>query len=50
MIYMSLQKQAAAMSNLDLHVVLDAGAVAMFFLSFLLKSNDPRHTEVPVGH
>jgi hypothetical protein len=31
-------------------VVLGAGAAAMFFLSFLLKSNDPRHTELQVGH
>jgi DHA2 family multidrug resistance protein len=50
MIYMSLQRQAAAMSYLDLYVILGAGAGAMFFLSFLLKSNDPRHTELQVGH
>jgi hypothetical protein len=50
LIYQSLMKQAAAMSYLDLYVVLGAGAAAMFFLSFLLKSNDPRHTEMQVGH
>jgi DHA2 family multidrug resistance protein len=50
MIYMSLQRQAAALSYVDLYVILGAGAVAMFFLSFLLKKNDPKHTELQVGH
>jgi DHA2 family multidrug resistance protein len=50
LIYQSLMRQAAALSYLDLYVVLGAGAAAMFFLSFLLKSNDPSHAEVQIGH
>jgi DHA2 family multidrug resistance protein len=50
LIYQSLMKQAAAMSYLDLYVVLGAGAAAMFFLSFLLKSNDPSSTAQQAIH
>jgi hypothetical protein len=35
-------RQAAALSYLDIYIVLGAGAAAMFFLSFLLKSRDPK--------
>jgi DHA2 family multidrug resistance protein len=50
MIYRSLMAQAAALSYLDAYMALAAGAAAMFLLSFLLKSNDPMHTEVAAGH
>ena len=50
LVYQGLMGQAAALSYLDCYVVLGAGAAAMFFLSFLLKHNDPKHTEVHTGH
>lgn len=50
LVYRSLLGQAASLSYLDTYIVLAVGAAAMFFLSFLLKSNDPRHTEVHAGH
>jgi DHA2 family multidrug resistance protein len=50
LVYQGLVGQAAALSYLDCYIVLGAGAAAMFFLSFLLKYNDPRHTEVHTGH
>ena len=50
LIYQNLMAQAAALSYLDAYVILSGGAAAMFLLSFLLKSNDPRHAEVHVGH
>ena len=50
LIYQSLMGQAAALSYLDTYIVLGVAAAAMFFLSFLLKHNDPRHTEVHTGH
>jgi hypothetical protein len=42
--------QAAAMSFIDAYVILGVGSAAMFFLSFLLKHNDPKHTEISAGH
>jgi DHA2 family multidrug resistance protein len=45
MIYQFLMGQAAALSYLDTYVVLGTGSAVMFFLSFLLKWNDPKHTE-----
>ncbi len=45
MIYQFLMGQAAALSYLDTYVVLGTGSTVMFFLSFLLKWNDPKHTE-----
>lgn len=50
MIYRSLMAQAAALSYLDAYITLGVAAATMFFLSFLLKSNDPKHTEVTTGH
>jgi DHA2 family multidrug resistance protein len=50
MIYRSLMAQAAALSYLDTYVALAAAAAAMFFLSFLLKSNDPKHAEIASSH
>ena len=48
-IYRSFMMQAAAMSFIDTYVILGVGSAAMFFLSFLLKSNDPKHTEAHSG-
>jgi len=40
-IYQSLQAQAASLAYIDTFKVLAVGAAIMFFLSFLLKKNDP---------
>lgn len=40
-IYQSLQAQAASLAYIDTFMVLSVGAGIMFFLSFLLKKNDP---------
>src|SRR6201981_737774 len=40
-IYQSLQGQAASLAYIDTFMVLCVGAAIMFFLSFLLKKNDP---------
>jgi hypothetical protein len=45
-----MMRQAAGLSYLDTYVVLATAAAAMFFLSFLLKSNDPKNTERHSGH
>jgi len=37
-----LQAQAAVLSYIDLYWILTVGTAMMFFLSFLLKKNDPR--------
>jgi len=50
LIYQALMAQAAALSYLDAYMALGAAAAAMFFLSFLLKSNNPRKTEQHSGH
>jgi len=49
-IYQSFMMQASALSFIDVYVILGIGSAAMFFFSFLLKSNDPRHTEPPAAH
>jgi hypothetical protein len=41
-IYASVQAQAAALAYIDTYWVLGIAAVIMFFLSFVLKKNDPR--------
>jgi hypothetical protein len=48
-IYRSFMMQAAALSFIDVYVVLGIGSAAMFLLSFLLKSNDPKTTEAHSG-
>ncbi len=48
-IYRAFMIQAAALSFLDAYVILGIGSSAMFFLSFLLKSNDPKSTEAHGG-
>jgi DHA2 family multidrug resistance protein len=50
LIYQELMGQAAALSYLDGYLIMGVAAAAMFFLSFLLQHNDPRHTEVHAGH
>jgi MFS transporter, DHA2 family, multidrug resistance protein len=40
-IYQSLQAQAGTLAYIDTFMVLSVGAAIMFFLSFLLKKNDP---------
>jgi DHA2 family multidrug resistance protein len=49
LIYQGMMGQAAALSYIDTYVVLATAAAAMFFLSFLLKSNDPKKTEQPTA-
>jgi DHA2 family multidrug resistance protein len=41
-IYASVRAQAAALAYIDTYWVLGIAAVVMFFLSFVLKKNDPR--------
>jgi MFS transporter, DHA2 family, multidrug resistance protein len=41
-IYASVQAQAAALAYIDTFWVLGIAAVVMFFLSFVLKKNNPR--------
>jgi MFS transporter, DHA2 family, multidrug resistance protein len=48
-IYQSLQAQAASLAYIDTFMVLSVGAAIMFFLSFLLKKNDPRGGGVRVA-
>ncbi|MDR3775806.1 MAG: DHA2 family efflux MFS transporter permease subunit [Terracidiphilus sp.] len=49
-IYRSFMMQASTLSFIDAYVILGIGSVAMFFISFLLKSNDPKATEQHSGH
>jgi DHA2 family multidrug resistance protein len=49
-IYQAFMMQAAALSFIDVYVILGIGSAVMFFLSFLLKSNDPKNTELHTGH
>ena len=41
-IYGALQAQAAALAYIDNYWILGVAALVMFFLSFVLKKNDPR--------
>jgi len=49
-IYRGFMMQASAMSFIDVYVVLGAGSAAMFFLSFFLKTNDPKNTDIQAMH
>ena len=40
-IYQSVQAQAASLAYIDTFMVLSVAAGVMFFLSFMLKKNDP---------
>jgi DHA2 family multidrug resistance protein len=48
-IYGSLQAQAAALAYIDNYWLLGVAALIMFFLSFVLKKNDPRGGRGPVS-
>jgi MFS transporter, DHA2 family, multidrug resistance protein len=48
MLYRSVQNQAATLSYIDAFWVLGIAAGIMFFLSFLLKKNNPRGNKGPV--
>jgi DHA2 family multidrug resistance protein len=50
LVYRYLSGQGAALSFIDTYVVLGTASAAMFLVSFLLKSNDPKQTEVHSGH
>jgi DHA2 family multidrug resistance protein len=50
LVYQYLMGQGAALSFIDTYVVLGTASAAMFFVSFLLKSNNPKQTEVHTGH
>ena len=49
-IYRGFLMQATTLAYIDVYVVLGLGSAAMFFLSFLLSSNDPKATEQHLGH
>jgi len=50
LVYQYLMGQAAGLSFIDTYVALGTASAAMFFVSFLLKHNDPKQTEVHTGH
>jgi hypothetical protein len=50
LVYQYLMGQGAALSFIDTYVVLGTASAAMFFVSFLLKSNDPKQAEIHTGH
>jgi DHA2 family multidrug resistance protein len=45
-----MQSQAAALSYIDAYWILGVGTGAMFFLSFLLRRNDPGKGERVSAH
>jgi DHA2 family multidrug resistance protein len=47
-IYRSIQAQAASLAYIDTFMVLTVGAAIMFFLTFVLKKNDPGGGRVAV--
>jgi DHA2 family multidrug resistance protein len=48
-IYQSLLRQSVVLAYIDTYMVLALGAAIMFFLSFLLKKNDPRGGRMTVA-
>jgi DHA2 family multidrug resistance protein len=42
MVYQAVQQQSATLAYIDTFAILSIGSAIMFFLSFLLKKNDPR--------
>jgi DHA2 family multidrug resistance protein len=48
--YMQLQMQAMTLSYIDAYMFLACCSTAMFFLSFLVRKNDPHSTEQIMGH
>lgn len=49
-IYRGFMMQATTLAYMDTYIVLGAGSAAMLLLSFLLKPNDPKHTDQHMGH
>jgi DHA2 family multidrug resistance protein len=49
-LYASLRAQAAAMSYIDLYLMLSIGAAVMFFLTFFLKKNSPGRGGTVAAH
>jgi MFS transporter, DHA2 family, multidrug resistance protein len=49
-LYANLQRQAAALSYVDLYFLLAIAAAVMFCLSFLLKRNNPGHGGAVAAH
>ena len=49
-VYRALQAQASVLSYMDAYFLLGLAAAAMFFLSFVLRNNNPRATEQHAGH
>jgi hypothetical protein len=49
-IYRAFMMQTVALSFIDANAILGVGSAAMFLLSFLLKSNDPKSAEQQTGH
>ena len=48
--YQQLVMQAMTLSYVDVYALLSLAAIAMCALSFLLRKNDPHHTEMHTGH
>jgi DHA2 family multidrug resistance protein len=49
-VYQNLQLQASTLSYIDTFWLLTVAAAAMFFMTFVLKKNDPRGGEKVVAH
>jgi DHA2 family multidrug resistance protein len=49
-LYRALQAQASVLSYMDAYFLLGVAAAFMFFLSFVLRKNNPRATEQHAGH
>ena len=49
-VYMIFQMQSMTLSYVDAYMFMAVCSSAMFFLSLLIKKNDPHHTEMAVGH
>jgi DHA2 family multidrug resistance protein len=49
-LYRALQAQASVLSYMDAYFLLGVAAATMFFLSFVLRKNNPRATEQHAGH
>ncbi|MGO9337836.1 MAG: DHA2 family efflux MFS transporter permease subunit [Terracidiphilus sp.] len=49
-IYQLVAAQAATLSYIDAYYLMGAASVVMLFLSFFLKTNDPKHTEQHAAH
>lgn len=48
--YQTIQQQAGVLSYIDAYFLIGGAAGVMLLLSFFVKRNDPKHTEVAAGH